>query len=78
MINQLWNKIFKTSTDGILSTFTKTISKLEGHALAQFDSAAKHEIAADKRLKRAEAARTEGGKARAAALKLTNFFKTEE
>jgi hypothetical protein len=75
MIIQLWNKVFSTSTDRILSTFTKTISKLEGHALAQFDAAAKHEIAADKKMKRAEAARTEGGKARAAAQKLNNFFK---
>jgi len=67
--------LFKTSTDGILSTFTKTITKLESHAAAQFDRAVKLQAEADKKMKKSKEAITEGDKASAASKKLASFFK---
>jgi hypothetical protein len=74
---KLLNLIFKTSTDGILSTFTKTISKLETHAAAQYDRAVKLQVEADKKMQKSKDATLEADKASIAASKIATFFKAE-
>lgn len=69
--------LFNTSVDSILSTFTKTIAKLEQHADDQALKASKKRTEAANLHLKAVAAETEAGKAKAAALKLQNLFKAE-
>jgi hypothetical protein len=74
---KLLNLIFKTSTDGILSTFTKTISKLQSHASDQFEKAEKLKAEAEQKYQKSAAALAESAKANAAATKLSTFFHGE-
>jgi len=69
--------LFNTSVDSILSTFTKTIAKLDAHAVSQQTKADKKRDDAKGLMAKAMQAEIEANKARAASSKLNNFFKEE-
>jgi hypothetical protein len=66
--------MFNTTTDSILSVFTKTIAKLEAHADKTSAIADNERIAANEATKRALAAGAEASKARNAADKIRSLF----